>query len=272
MEDFTMNLNYWNWKKLTVIVTLLYCPQIGLANDFVNQVRDQLIKTATILKIGDNYQLTHDPVINMIGKGGTKTHVLTLDAGIPYVIVGVCDNDCRDIDLRLYNDEGDEVSSDIDVDKKPLIRVASQPKTAKFKLEVIMNSCSAPACYYGVGIFGQQAEEISKLDKTSPEPVSPEQVVRNYYDNLDKGRVDAALDQWKFSSKSQEPKIRGLAEGIEWFKLNHIELMNANSRSATISAEVSGKKKGQPSGRWSVTIDLEKISGEWKITNIGKAR
>lgn len=263
-----MYIGHWNWRKLTLILTLLHCPQIVLAKGFVDQVRDQLVRAAVVLGVGDNYQLTHDPVVSTIRSKSTKTHTLTLDAGIPYVIVGVCDNDCGDIDLRLYNDEDDVVSSDMDTDDDPMLRVSSQQK-AKFKLEVIMENCSTLSCYYGIGIFGQKSEEISQIEKNES---SPEQVVRDYYNNLDKGQVDAALDKWNFSSDSQERRIRGLADGVEWFKLNQMKLMSANSKSATVSAEVSGKKEGQASGRWSVTIDLEKISGEWKITNIRGAR
>src|SRR4051812_35379341 len=44
---------------------------------------------------------THNPLIGSLRTGASTAHTIQLDGGVAYQLVGVCDNDCSDFDLRL---------------------------------------------------------------------------------------------------------------------------------------------------------------------------
>ena len=86
--------------------------------------------------------------------GNHENDVLTIDlqAGRAYAFLGVCDQDCRDMDLRLYDPDGNEIDSDVGDDDWPVVKVASA-RSGQYTIKVIMASCSTDPCYYGVGAF-----------------------------------------------------------------------------------------------------------------------
>ena len=95
--------------------------------------------------IGDGGKLAH---------GATETYSVTLEAGHSYMLMGVCDEDCLDLDLALYDGYGDLVSRDDSEDDAPVVEV-SVAVGGEFTLQVTMFQCNAAPCYYGVGLYGQ---------------------------------------------------------------------------------------------------------------------
>lgn len=74
---------------------------------------------------------------------------------VDYRIHGVCDNDCRDLDLILLDERGNEVSQDTSTDDIPIVN--ARPKwTGRFTLRVIMADCKVNPCNYGVRFFAQK--------------------------------------------------------------------------------------------------------------------
>jgi len=71
---------------------------------------------------------------------------------VDYRIHGVCDNDCRDLDLVLLDERGNEISQDTSTDDIPIVN--ARPKwTGRFTLRVIMADCKVNPCNYGVRFF-----------------------------------------------------------------------------------------------------------------------
>ena len=54
---------------------------------------------------------------------------LSLEGGFEYVMHGVCDGDCDDIDLRLRDSNGNEVDVDVLVDDQPIVRTTPTSAT-----------------------------------------------------------------------------------------------------------------------------------------------
>ncbi len=74
---------------------------------------------------------------------------------VDYRIHGVCDNDCRDLDLILLDERGNEISQDTSTDDIPIVN--ARPKwTGRFTLRVIMADCKVNPCNYGVRFFAQK--------------------------------------------------------------------------------------------------------------------
>jgi hypothetical protein len=71
-------------------------------------------------------------------EGGEPGKVLVFD--------GVCDESCSDMDLIVYDEEGEEVGADRLDDDVPIVEVPA----GRYDVEVRMLECGAPECLYGV--------------------------------------------------------------------------------------------------------------------------
>jgi hypothetical protein len=69
-------------------------------------------------------------------------------------IVGVCDRDCRDLDIALYDSRGNLIASDLGDDDIPAITI-NPSRSGTYQVKVDMASCDTRNCYYGIGVFGQ---------------------------------------------------------------------------------------------------------------------
>lgn len=131
---------------------LLVTQNPAFANTFTNQVKSQLLAIAQ--RVNGSYQATHTPVIDQMEAGADDDYTVNLRSGISYAIVAVCDEDCSDLDLGLYDSRGNLVASDTDDDDLPVVQV--NPRwTGKFTIRTKMAQCSSNPCYYGVGVFAR---------------------------------------------------------------------------------------------------------------------
>ncbi len=135
--------------------SLFFAPTPARADNsqYIYEVRDQLIKAAIASGLG-GYSLTHDPFIDVLDHGRSDYITLNLRAGKSYGIVGVCDRDCRDLDISLYDSQGNRVASDLGDDDIPTITI-NPSRSGTYRIRVDMASCDTRNCYYGIGAFGQ---------------------------------------------------------------------------------------------------------------------
>jgi hypothetical protein len=121
--------------------------------DFINDVGEQLTRYAIASGLG-GYSLTHDPFIDVLDRGRSEYITINLSAGKSYGIVGVCDRDCRDLDIALYDSRGNLIASDLGNDDIPAISI-NMNRSGTYRVRVDMASCNTSNCYYGIGVFGQ---------------------------------------------------------------------------------------------------------------------
>ena len=94
----------------------------------------------------------HDRQFDKLNSGETDSFNVNLRQGYKYKIIGVCDKDCKDLDFKLFDDNGNQVSSDSSADSMPIVDVS--PKwSAKFKLQVKMYTCTQNPCFYGLTVM-----------------------------------------------------------------------------------------------------------------------
>lgn len=74
------------------------------------------------------------------------TYRLTLYKGLNYVLLGCADGEGVDLDMRLYDDNGELVSNDKSPDAQPFVDV-SPPKTGEYALQVLVYKASAKTDY-----------------------------------------------------------------------------------------------------------------------------
>lgn len=122
-------------------------------NRWREQVQDYLSHAASTLS-NKGYEQTHETQIGSLHDDENDSFTLTLHAGTTYALVGVCDNDCKDLDLVLYDADDNQVDSDIENDDVPIVQV-SPKETQRYRVKVIMANCQTNPCWYGIGVYGR---------------------------------------------------------------------------------------------------------------------
>lgn len=121
-------------------------------NEFLQVVESKLYRQMADLG-NRGYEITHSPYIDQLNQGAEKSLPLILDGHRDYAISAVCDQDCSDLDLYVYDENGNLIASDAEPDDYPHVLVS--PKwTGQFTAVITMESCRFQPCYYGVGVFG----------------------------------------------------------------------------------------------------------------------
>lgn len=129
-------------------------PRPEDVNRYEAQVKTKLEAIKLLAGLGD-YEQIYDNYINLMEGGRVDTLKIPLDAGVNYAIIGVCDQDCTDLDFILYDDNGNQIGTDREVDNFPV--VSANPRwSATFTLKVDMYQCRNAPCYFGVGVFGER--------------------------------------------------------------------------------------------------------------------
>jgi hypothetical protein len=146
-------------RKLTIVFFLVWLgasvTPSSAQNTSANQVWDQLQKRAYTTASNEGFVLVNYVVgwLNQgDSEGGDSNWSRTLDAGFSYLIVGVCDNDCSDVDLALEDEEGVAVVSDTGSGDMPMIRFTPSA-TAVYWIDPTMHACSTEPCAYGIAVF-----------------------------------------------------------------------------------------------------------------------
>lgn len=115
------------------------------------QVQQYLRRAARVLE-ERGYAETHDRFMDNLNENRSTSIRITLRADQVYSIVGVCDNDCTDLDFKLYDDEDNLIDEDLQTDDTPIVSVTPR-RTGSFRLVVKMVTCSNEPCYFGVGVW-----------------------------------------------------------------------------------------------------------------------
>ncbi len=82
------------------------------------------------------------------------TYRVTLYKGLSYVLLGCADGEGVDLDMRLYDAEGNLVSNDKSPDSQPFVDVTPD-KTGEYALQVLVYESSEPKTDFAVAIAFQ---------------------------------------------------------------------------------------------------------------------
>jgi hypothetical protein len=94
-------------------------------------------------------------MIGMLPRGGAVVVEANLRAGVRYTVVGVCDSDCVDLDLRAHAPGGDVVlDEDVNTDDVPILTFVASAD-GPHPITVVMSDCRTELCYFGVRVMGR---------------------------------------------------------------------------------------------------------------------
>ena len=86
-----------------------------------------------------------------LNNGASRNHTMSLRRGVGYTFTGGCDGDCTDLDLRLYDNNGNLIDSDVLPDDYPIVSVTPR-WNGNFRLRVTMARCTVNPCQYEVTV------------------------------------------------------------------------------------------------------------------------
>ncbi|THH40700.1 hypothetical protein [Neolewinella litorea] len=108
--------------------------------------------TAQMTDIG--YEMVYLTRCGSLGEGESEIHDVELYGGVPYKIFAVCDGDCPDLDLQLYDGKGKLVADDTLDDYTPIVDVNPDAE-ATYHAKVIMYDCDVEPCYYAIRVVAE---------------------------------------------------------------------------------------------------------------------
>lgn len=143
------------WKKRAAFIAVLACfaatSASAQSSDYRQQLDQQLQKSRELFQ-GQGYSIAAGPFTGALQAGGKERFTLPVESGVSYKILGICDNDCSDVDLRLFNMNGQNIGEDVTDDDVPIVEL--QPTgTGTLQLEAHMVTCSNAPCYHAVEVY-----------------------------------------------------------------------------------------------------------------------
>ena len=91
--------------------------------------------------------------VRALAKGATSMMEVPLVGGVNYFIAGACDEDCSDLDLRIFAaDNTTPVAEDTAEDDAPMLNFKA-PRSGRYMLAVDMAECKESMCYYGYRVY-----------------------------------------------------------------------------------------------------------------------
>lgn len=93
-----------------------------------------------------------DPVSGQLPQGQMQDWPVTLNVGAEYWVVGVCDNDCADLDLAFLDGYGNVISQDSAANAQPVVSVMPT-SSGQFMVRAHMYNCTLAPCYYALALY-----------------------------------------------------------------------------------------------------------------------
>lgn len=103
----------------------------------------------------EGFTQSHLRTRGSLREGQTRTFTIRLDAGRTYHLGGVCDEDCRDLDISLHDNRGNLIDQDESDDDVPVVAVTPR-NTGRFRVTVRMYACDQEPCEFGLMVFSQR--------------------------------------------------------------------------------------------------------------------
>ena len=134
-------------KKITFVLPLA----LALVSSSALAIADELYSFAKDLLTSEGYQEAFPHKSGSMGEGAAKTYDVSVGKGT-YAFIGVCDENCADLDITVKNSSGRVIVKDTLEDDFPVAEFNFSAPT-KVKVEVKMESCDAAKCNYAFGAF-----------------------------------------------------------------------------------------------------------------------
>ena len=138
---------------LAATVGAIAAPKAAAQNTWQQQIRNQIATAATAVR-EHGYSPDREMISGSLNDDASEGMRINLQGGTRYAIIGVCDEDCTDVDLRVWGPDGTKLDEDIATDDTPVLEFVA-PVTGQYRLSVEMATCRTNPCYWGVQVFAR---------------------------------------------------------------------------------------------------------------------
>ena len=147
-----MNVGNHRTAKLALGMTLSLATINSQADIYVDSIAEQISGVTDAMS--EEGWTMDSIVMSKLNENSEDTWSFVPNRGQRYRLVAVCDQDCPDIDLFIYDSRENLVDSDEEEDAYPVATISSADGN-NYDYTVKMYSCSAEPCYYALGIYYQ---------------------------------------------------------------------------------------------------------------------
>lgn len=142
-------------RTLLFLAALLLCrAPAAQAQDIVAVYLD----SAAVMVTAQGFEPMGEVVRGSLAAGQTREIELRPRARTRYVVIGVCDTACTDLDLALMNRRGLDVAADRAPDNVPVLSVLPNDSD-RYYIRIEMAACAAAECDYAIQIFHAPASQ-----------------------------------------------------------------------------------------------------------------
>ena len=145
------------WAKLAaaaLAALVLASPAAAQVPDpFARELAQQLARAEIVLS-ENGYFRAAGPFAGGLAQREARRFTLTLRAGQDYRVVGVCDQRCGDLELRLFDQNETTVGRAVLGLGVPTLDVRPAT-TGAHVVEVDMLRCSVAPCWYAVNVYSR---------------------------------------------------------------------------------------------------------------------
>lgn len=135
---------------VAVLVTAVAAvPAVAVAQAPAVNVWNQLNLVHDRTRAEDYFSLNY--ILGRMNQSANSSWTVMLEAGRDYKIVGVCDDDCSDLDMEVTQD-ATIIGTDILTDAVPIVTFRAAT-TGRYAIKVMMETCTSEPCYWGIAIF-----------------------------------------------------------------------------------------------------------------------
>lgn len=129
-------------------------PQQQVGDQNWQQTLTTQLQEANAILAQQGYQLVGQPYSSSMQPGQSQDLPTDMSVGYEYQIVGVCDADCTDLDIRLYAGDGSLIIEDTSTNNRPNVGVIPSISGA-FNIQVHMYACTVAPCFYAVQLYAR---------------------------------------------------------------------------------------------------------------------
>ena len=147
---------------VALAIMLMTAGGSALAADrYEREVRIRLDRLYDVLS-EQGFTQSHNYMVDKLTPKQSENYFIDLEADVEYAIVSVCDSDCTDIDVAIYDENNNRIDIDDKEDAHPAVGVTPE-WTGEFRVVVFLPGCTANRCTVGIGVFGRQSAEDEGL-------------------------------------------------------------------------------------------------------------
>ena len=134
-----------------LLITLSAPHAAAQQRQYISHLRSQLQRIETILQ-DSGYRPAGSLAYGTLNAGDRESRPISMTIGSRYIIAGVCDQDCTNVDLKLLAPDGAQLADNTAPDNRPTMSLTS-PGTGQFTVTVVMAGCRQSPCYWGFQVF-----------------------------------------------------------------------------------------------------------------------